>query len=48
MWTLLIDFLLTFFLAKPRKTPTIIVIALTVIIVGYAVVAIINNAEFQN
>jgi len=46
MWTLLIDLLLFVFFAKPRKTPAIAVISLTVVVLGYAFITIIRSSEF--
>jgi hypothetical protein len=46
MWTLLIDILLYVFLPRSKKTPTLLVIALTVVVIGYAIAVIFNNGDF--
>jgi hypothetical protein len=43
---LVIEILLNVLLARSKKTPAFVVIALTVFIIGYTLVTIINKADF--
>jgi hypothetical protein len=49
MWTFLIDILFYYFLTNPKgKTPAVVVIALTVIVLGYAILTVINKTVVVN
>jgi hypothetical protein len=46
MWTLLIDILLFAFLGK-KRTPAIVVVIISIIVIGYAVVTIVSKSDFS-
>jgi len=46
MWTILIDLLFYVFTKPNKKTPAIYVVALTIVVIGYAVVTIVTKSDF--